>query len=134
MIKNQSNLFTDNLCLGIASITPENEAATAEKYCNDYELITKYNFNNGTEYIDRFLIVPKDDTVLFDLYSVKITDEGTIEPEFEIDKDIDEPILFTYDEEKFFRYNKTYVPLSDLPFPKVSDAGSLISELNSLTL
>ena len=97
-IKDLSEYFTDNICLGIASITFDNEEATANKYCNDYEHITKLRFDNKTEYVDKFLIIPKDDTVSFDLCSVKITDEGTIEPEFELDKDIKEPIVFTCDD------------------------------------
>ena len=96
-VKDLSEYFTDNICLGIASITTENEAATAEKYCNDYDMITRYNFNNDEDYIARFLIIPKDDTVSYDLYSVKITDEGTVETEFVIDQDIKEPVVFTYD-------------------------------------
>ncbi len=97
-VKDMSTYFTDKVCLGIASITAENETATANKYCTDYEHITRLNLNNGTEYIDKFLIIPKDNTISYDIYSVKLTDEGNIEPEFEIDLDNKEPMILTCDD------------------------------------
>ncbi len=101
VIKNIDTMFTDNICLGIASITDENEEATINKYCSNrasFDSITRLVLDNGTEYIDKFLIIPKDENVTFDIYSVKLTDEGTIEPEFEVDKDMNNPILFTCDD------------------------------------
>lgn len=40
-------------------------------------------------------------------------------------------IIFNYDEEEYMKDRGTYFPISDLPFPKVQDAESLISEINS---
>ena len=57
------------------------EEATINKYCGNrasYDSITRLRLDNGTEYIDKFLIIPKDENVTFDIYSVKLTDEGTI--------------------------------------------------------
>lgn len=39
-------------------------------------------------------------------------------------------ILFNYDEENFMKFHGTYIPLDDLPFPKVQDVEDLIKELN----
>lgn len=39
-------------------------------------------------------------------------------------------ILFNYDEKEYFSYRGTYIPLSDLPFPKVQTIDELVSELN----
>ncbi|AMD17393.1 hypothetical protein TL18_04780 [Methanobrevibacter sp. YE315] len=40
-------------------------------------------------------------------------------------------ILFNYDEEDYMSYRGTYIPLDELPFPKVQTVDDLISQLNS---
>lgn len=40
-------------------------------------------------------------------------------------------ILFNHDEKKYLKYHGLYIPLSDLPFPKVDNISDLIAELNS---
>lgn len=40
-------------------------------------------------------------------------------------------ILFNYDEEEYMKYRGTYIPLSELPFPKVQSIEDLVYELNS---
>ena len=40
-------------------------------------------------------------------------------------------ILFNYDEEKYLENRGIYIPLEDLPFPKVQDIDGLVDELNS---
>ena len=40
-------------------------------------------------------------------------------------------ILFNYDEEEYAEFRGTYIPLNELPFPKVNDVEDLVGELNS---
>ena len=40
-------------------------------------------------------------------------------------------ILFNYDEEEYAEFRGTYIPLNELPFPKVKNIEDLIGELNS---
>lgn len=40
-------------------------------------------------------------------------------------------ILFNYDEENYCSYRGFYIPLEELPFPKVQNVDELVSELNS---
>ncbi len=100
-LKDLSNYFTDNISLGIANYTDETEEKIVNAYFNNYasyQSLTRYNLSNNTEYSAKFLIIPKDDSVKFDIYSCIISDDGNVVPDVEIDKDINEPILFYFDD------------------------------------
>ena len=96
-----NNYFTDRLCIGIASITPENEQATATKYFNsyaEYEALDKYEYNTESEYVAKFLFIPKDESVSLDICRVIITEEGSVEPDEVIESGINKPVVFCYDD------------------------------------
>ena len=60
---------------------------------------------------------------------ILITDYSSVFFDYALTKN--KIILFTYDEEKYFRDRGMYISLEELPFPKVSCVNQLIKEINT---
>lgn len=63
------------------------------------------------------------------LCDILITDYSSVLFDFAITKK--KILLFTYDEEEYFRNRGVYLPLSELPFPKLKTTNELIQAINS---
>ena len=100
-IKEKDEIFINDISVGIANITNENEESTINKYFVDkssYDSLDRYDYRNGSEFVDRFLVIPKDKNVVIDICDCVINELGELLIDNTIVDDITSPFILLVDD------------------------------------
>ena len=101
--KDFSKLFTDNICLAVGYVSKDTEAQFVKKYFDTYEVyrtLTEYDFRDDFErqsqYEDKFVIIPQDNSVKVSLYDCIINDNGELIKKNRLIDSVSEPFIIKY--------------------------------------
>ena len=114
----------EDYLLELDSKLKNNQILFAKLHIYDESQIDFSKFKNICQFPEGYEIYD-----VLNMADVLITDYSSVFFDFANSKR--KIILFNYDEKDYLSYRGTYIPISDLPFPKVQTIDDLINELNS---
>lgn len=103
-IKNEEEIFFDNICLAVGFVQHTTEEEFIIKYFDNnyiYNSITRYDFRSEIErqsqYDEKFVIIPKDDDVKISLYECFFDEDGELYTRGALIENTSEPFTLLYD-------------------------------------